>query len=308
MGTRFYQYDGQLSTRQLTDTAGGATDTYTYDAFGVLLAFSGTTPNVYLYGGEQLDPNIGFYYLRARYYAQALGRFITTDPERGSIFDPASLHRYLYANANPITFGDPSGKFVQGLIAAVGTIVLADIAIGAASSAITFLIVKGVPRDLKSAAEFGADVIAGGVGGGLSAIPLAGPYLAGALAVLKQMLVLHYIARQNIYAYDVYGSVILNVFVGGTIGLGLQALTGNVAQAGFQGGLSTATDDILRWVGGMIGVAQGSNSGNAEQFLSEGFVGGKGEVFWCAADSRPTQREACPKSFAEEFITGTLQN
>ena len=66
------------------------TDTYSYDAFGVLLASTGSTPNVYLYAGEQLDPNIGFYYLRARYYAQAQGRFISTDPEEGNIFDPRS--------------------------------------------------------------------------------------------------------------------------------------------------------------------------------------------------------------------------
>jgi RHS repeat-associated protein len=109
-GTRFYQYDGQFSTRQLTSTNGAVTDTYSYDAFGVLLSSTGSSPNVYLYAGEQLDPNIGFYYLRARYYAQALGRFVTTDPEDGNIFDPRSLHRYLYAYAAPVNNRDPSGR------------------------------------------------------------------------------------------------------------------------------------------------------------------------------------------------------
>jgi len=109
-GTHFYLGDGQLSTRQLTSSAGLVTDTYTYDAFGVTLSSSGTNPNGYLYTGEQFDPNVGFYYLRARYYDQGSGRFITTDPEQGSIFDPVSLHRYLYANANPIDNRDPSGR------------------------------------------------------------------------------------------------------------------------------------------------------------------------------------------------------
>jgi RHS repeat-associated protein len=113
VGTRFYQYDGQLSTRQLTDSTGGMTDTYTYDAFGVLLSSAGTTPNNYLYTGEQLDPNMGFYYLRARYYDQTQGRFLTTDPEQGHIFDPVSLHRYLYANADPVNNRDPSGRAVD---------------------------------------------------------------------------------------------------------------------------------------------------------------------------------------------------
>ncbi|MFN8604310.1 MAG: RHS repeat-associated core domain-containing protein, partial [Candidatus Binatia bacterium] len=109
--TTFHLYDGQLSTRQLTTPAGIVSDTYTYDAFGVMLHSSGTSPNVYLYAGEQLDPNVGYYYLRARYYDQAIGRFTSTDPEEGQIFDPPSLHRYLYAGADPVNNADPSGRF-----------------------------------------------------------------------------------------------------------------------------------------------------------------------------------------------------
>ena len=36
---------------------------------------------------------------------------MTTDPEVGSVFDPVSLHRYLYANADPVDNRDPSGRF-----------------------------------------------------------------------------------------------------------------------------------------------------------------------------------------------------
>ena len=109
-GTRFYLADGQLSTRQLTTTAGLVSDAYTYDAFGVLLNSSGTTANLYRYTGEQIDPNVGFYYLRARYYAPQQGRFIATDPEHGTVFDPISLHRYLYARNDPVLKRDPSGR------------------------------------------------------------------------------------------------------------------------------------------------------------------------------------------------------
>ena len=59
----FYHTDGQLSTRQLTNASGQVTDRYTYDAFGVTLASTGTTANNYLYTGEQFDPNVGFYHL-----------------------------------------------------------------------------------------------------------------------------------------------------------------------------------------------------------------------------------------------------
>ena len=51
----FYGYDGMGSVRQLTNSAGAVTDTYEYDAFGNSFTTSGTTPNNYLYRGEQYD-------------------------------------------------------------------------------------------------------------------------------------------------------------------------------------------------------------------------------------------------------------
>ena len=39
------------------------------------------------------------------------GTFTTMDTYQGSLFDPVSLHKYLYANANPVTYCDPSGYF-----------------------------------------------------------------------------------------------------------------------------------------------------------------------------------------------------
>ena len=47
------------------------------------------------YRGEQYDPDLGLYYLRARYYNPATGRFLSRDPEDGKASDPASLHKYL---------------------------------------------------------------------------------------------------------------------------------------------------------------------------------------------------------------------
>ncbi len=123
-GTTHYRLtDGQLSTRQLTTAAGAVSDTYTFDAFGVQLASTGATPNLYRYDGEQLDPNVGFYYLRARYYDQSTDRFLSTDPALGNAFDPVSLHRYLYANADPIQSNDPTGE-ISGITVVLGVIAL----------------------------------------------------------------------------------------------------------------------------------------------------------------------------------------
>ncbi len=115
-GTSYYLYDGRMSVRQLANATGAVTDTYVYDAFGTLLASTGTTVNAYRYTGQQYDPNVGFYYLRARYYAEAIGRFISQDPATGSIFDPPSLHRYLYAHADPVNNFDPTGAFTIGIV------------------------------------------------------------------------------------------------------------------------------------------------------------------------------------------------
>ncbi len=108
-GIHYYQYDGLGSTRQLTDNSQTITDNYNYDAYGVLLNQIGTTENNYLYTGEQYDPNMGFYYLRARYMNPAIGRFTSMDTNAGSVGTPISLNKYVYANANPITYTDPSG-------------------------------------------------------------------------------------------------------------------------------------------------------------------------------------------------------
>src|SRR4029077_16825638 len=99
--------DGQHSTRELTDLTGAVTDSYTYDAFGNLLRRTGATPNNYLYAGQQLDPNTGAYYLRARYYAPTIGRFLSTDPRAGSPKNPKSLRRYTYAANDPVNRWDP---------------------------------------------------------------------------------------------------------------------------------------------------------------------------------------------------------
>lgn len=107
-----YLYDGHGSVVGLTDENGVVTDTYSYDAFGNLLRSTGTTANNYRYCGEQFDDTTGLYYLRARYMDTSTGRFISQDTYQGDINDPVSLHKYLYADANPVTYCDPSGYFV----------------------------------------------------------------------------------------------------------------------------------------------------------------------------------------------------
>jgi RHS repeat-associated protein len=107
--TSFYGFDGHGSVRYLTSSTGAVTDTYDYDAFGNLISSTGTTLNNYLFGGEQFDASIGVYYNRARYYDQRIGRFWTMDTFEGDSASPRSLHKYLYASADPVNRTDPGG-------------------------------------------------------------------------------------------------------------------------------------------------------------------------------------------------------
>lgn len=106
----YYLYDGHGTVRQLADEFGTVTDSYTYDAFGILLNANGQTQNDYRYTGEQYDSDLGMYFLRARYLNTQTGRFHTMDSYEGRNGDPLTLHKYLYAHGNPVLGLDPSGN------------------------------------------------------------------------------------------------------------------------------------------------------------------------------------------------------
>jgi RHS repeat-associated protein len=106
----FYGYDGHGNVRFTTNTAGMVGNTYQFDAFGMPIASAGMTANTYLYSGERFDSSLNLYLLRARYYNHATGRFETMDPILGKIFNPDTLHKYVYSAGNPVNRIDPSGK------------------------------------------------------------------------------------------------------------------------------------------------------------------------------------------------------
>ncbi|WP_444994436.1 putative Ig domain-containing protein [Aliikangiella sp. IMCC44359] len=147
-----YHYDGLGSTRSLTNSSGNESDTYAYDAFGNLVSETGSTENAYLFTGEQFDESLGQYYLRARYYNQGIGRFTQQDTWMGNNHDPVTLHKYLYANADPVSYTDPTGNFSIGeqMAAAQVTGVLTTIAIG--NIALDHLFKRSFSRQLQKQA------------------------------------------------------------------------------------------------------------------------------------------------------------
>lgn len=152
----FYHYDGLGSTRSLTDSQGNLTDSYDYEAFGEVLSQTGTTENSYLFAGEQFDSTLDQYYLRARYYAPSQGRFTQQDTWMGNNHDPITLHKYLYANADPGNMIDPTGNFsMGGMMSAIN--VMGTLSTIATTTYDVFQFASGEKEF--SAREFGTNVL-----------------------------------------------------------------------------------------------------------------------------------------------------
>jgi RHS repeat-associated protein len=107
--TQFYMTDALLSTANLTNEQGGLVQSYSYDAWGRVLAQAGSSSNPRRYTGHYFDDETGLHYFGARYYDDEMGRFLSQDPYLGQRDVPPSLHRYLYAYANPLRYVDLTG-------------------------------------------------------------------------------------------------------------------------------------------------------------------------------------------------------
>jgi RHS repeat-associated protein len=103
----FYLTDGLGSTVMLTDSSGHSVATWDYSDYGETTQLTGATSvyNPFLYTGQELDKETGFYHLRARHYAPSLGKFLSRDPIRYG----GGSNLYSYCAGDPINSSDPSG-------------------------------------------------------------------------------------------------------------------------------------------------------------------------------------------------------
>jgi RHS repeat-associated protein len=108
--TSYYEADGLGSATSLSNMAGAAAQTYSYDSFGNIIAASGSLTNSFRYTGREYDTETGLYYYRARYYDPSVGRFISEDPLE---FAGESTSFYEYDYDDPANFIDPSGMQSQ---------------------------------------------------------------------------------------------------------------------------------------------------------------------------------------------------
>jgi RHS repeat-associated protein len=99
----FYHADGLGSIVLMTNASGATTSARRYDVWGNLEF--GATEQGYSFTGREWDPDAKLYYYRARYYDPGSGRFASEDP----IGRAGGLNFYMYADASPAQYTDPSG-------------------------------------------------------------------------------------------------------------------------------------------------------------------------------------------------------
>ncbi len=106
---RYFHFDALGSTRALTDSSGNVTDTYEYNAFGVLESSTGFSTNPFRYVGQwgyyddgAMGSSSGLLLLGVRYYSPAHGRFWSWDPVPNE-------NLYAYVGNSATMAIDPAG-------------------------------------------------------------------------------------------------------------------------------------------------------------------------------------------------------
>ncbi len=111
----YYFSDHLNSASVISDSAGNIKSESDYLPWGGEIQYSAADSNHYKFTGKERDAETCaagscLDYFGARYYANALGRFISSDPGPFNVANPQSLNRYLYALDNPFRYVDPDGR------------------------------------------------------------------------------------------------------------------------------------------------------------------------------------------------------
>jgi RHS repeat-associated protein len=109
---RYYHTDHIGNVVALTNESQAITDRYAYTPFGVPAGREGTTANPFTYVGGLgvMAEADDLYFMRARFYDPASGRFLSKDPVNGQLSQPGSLNKYAYSMEQPMSLVDPSGR------------------------------------------------------------------------------------------------------------------------------------------------------------------------------------------------------
>ena len=113
---RYFHSDQLASTLTVTDSIGDVVSSMRYHPYGETAERHGQLPSRGYTGAEsEPDQDLGIIRMGARYYAPALGRWITPDQYIGEspkrmAETPFESGLFSYASNNPIVFKDPLGR------------------------------------------------------------------------------------------------------------------------------------------------------------------------------------------------------
>jgi len=118
--TYYYLTNLQGDVIAILSGSGQTVVTYTYDAWGNPVSFSGITVpglrelNPLRYRGYVYDEETGLYYLQSRYYNPAWGRFISADRQLNDNILGANLFTYCENNSvNKVDYDGEDGKRIE---------------------------------------------------------------------------------------------------------------------------------------------------------------------------------------------------
>lgn len=141
----YYLYNAHGDVIGMTDGDGNVVNSYEYDAWGDVLSETETVENPIRYAGQYWDAELNQYYLRARYYDPAIGRFTSVDAMEGTIEEPLDWNQYVYCRNNPVAYVDLTGD--EAVTITVGLLVLGLVVV-CVGGVYTFKKLQDLSRDL----------------------------------------------------------------------------------------------------------------------------------------------------------------
>lgn len=262
-GTVYYyitNLQGDVISLELADGGSGAQ--YAYDAWGNILAMSGTLAelNPLRYRGYVYDQETGFYYLNSRYYDPAVGRFISADDYPTTGQGLIGNNMFAYCGNNPVSRQDDGGEFWNIVIGA---------GVGAAVSGLISFASQAMENGVANVdwARVGVSAAAGAISGGFAAtgIKVNGQMVVNGIIGAASSGIDTYLQSNGTASFSEYAK---NIAIGTGIGLVGGRIGGNGTGTRH---LTKSAGQALKRAGNAIShIARSGLRGTAKEILKAG--------------------------------------
>ena len=108
---RFYGTNAHHDVTWTAGPTGSVTATLRYDPWGNLAASTGASLPDWRFQGSWFDTTTDLSWVVTRWYAPALGTFVSEDDLLGDPHNPGSRQLYAYGAGDPVSKWDPEGRF-----------------------------------------------------------------------------------------------------------------------------------------------------------------------------------------------------